>query len=127
MAPRQVNSKTVYARRGYQATQVSVLLTRYVRIRGDLILSAHRQGSDQTTVEHAILCAEHLDAARTELERRMPKLAVCANLLALADRELVSLYPPEILTYRIESVRDNLRADDAGARRSDRPARPHHP
>ena len=106
--PGQVNSKTVYARGGYRATQISVLLTRYVRIRGDVILSAFRLGTDDAAIEHAILCAEHLDAARTELERRIPKLAVCANLLALADRELVSLYAPEILEYRIDSVRDNL-------------------
>ena len=106
--PSQVNSKTVYARGGYRAAQVSVLLTRYARIRGEVILSAHRHAHDEDVIEHAILCVEYLDATRVELERRIPKLAVCANLLALADRELVSLYPPEDLESRIESVRDVL-------------------
>jgi hypothetical protein len=110
--PNAIDSRAVFSRGSYSAGQISVLLSWYARIRGELTVRSHSAYTDQEMLDHALVCAETLSAVKAELEkgryRRRPKLSVCANLLGLADRELVSLYPSAMLRWRVQSVRDNL-------------------
>jgi hypothetical protein len=99
--PDPIDSSMVFGVGQYRATQSSVLLTRYIRIRGDLS-AAYQKYPDRK--DDAIRCADYLDAVRKELEKSNSKLAVCANLLDLADRELASLYSPDILRYRMDTI-----------------------
>ena len=108
--PRAVNSHRAYGRGIYQASQVNVLMARYVRIRGDLLMawpSIRDQGSESQK-EAAIVCANLLKEARTELESRRITLTVVAHLLSLGDRALVSLYSDEVLRYRLHTLRNRL-------------------
>src|SRR4051794_32867898 len=79
--PLPLNSRQIYARGSYRVGQVSVLITRYTRIAGELGIEARR---NQQAQEHAILCASLLDTVRAELESKRPKLSLCANLLGMA-------------------------------------------
>jgi hypothetical protein len=93
--------------------RISVLLNRYARIRGELaVRSEHALKGGVEERQHAIQCAEALNSVKQELEktRYRAKLPVCANLLGMADRDLVSLYPSDMLAYRLRSVRDDLSA-----------------
>jgi hypothetical protein len=108
--PRAVNSHRAYGRGIYQASQVNVLLARYVRIRGDLLMAwpnVRDQGSESQK-EAAIVCANLLKEARAELESRRITLTVVAHLLSLADRALVSLYSDDVLRYRLHTLRNRL-------------------
>lgn len=98
-----VDPRKVFSRSRYRSSQVSVLLVRYARIRGDLLTSAGKADEDQR--RHAELCCDHLRAAKAQLESPRGMLSVCANLLGLADRELVCLHPPDLLSYRIRGVK----------------------
>src|SRR3954465_10455718 len=85
--PRAVNSHRAYGRGIYQASQVNVLLARYVRIRGDLLMAWPniRDQGTESQKEAAIVCANLLKEARTELESRRITLTVVAHLLSLGD------------------------------------------
>jgi hypothetical protein len=108
--PRAVNSHRAYGRGIYQASQVNVLLARYVRIRGDLLMAWPniRDQGTESQKEAAIVCANLLKEARTELESRRITLTVVAHLLSLGDRALVSLYSDEVLRYRLHTLRNRL-------------------
>jgi hypothetical protein len=108
--PEAVNSQRAYGRSIYQASQVNVLLGRYVRIRGDLLMAlpnvAH--GDDPTKEQAAYVCSDMLREAKKALERRKVTLTVVAHLLSLADRALVSLYSDEVMRFRVHTLRSRL-------------------
>jgi hypothetical protein len=107
--PKPIDSRAVLARGSYRLGQISVLLSRYARIRGELGIQADRAlQSTADARDHVILCADTLTSVKAEIEAKRPKLSLCANLLGMADRELVSLYPVDILNYRIRVVEDQL-------------------
>jgi hypothetical protein len=115
----------VYRRGRYLSSQISILVARYVRIRGDLLSlfqpeEPKEKAADQcqseswrTRKSYAKRCADYLSNARNQLESRRTNLAVCSNALSLAERQLVQLYPSETLQVRFEIVRQLLldRAD----------------
>ncbi len=105
-----VNGQQVYRRGHYRASQLNVLLARYVRIRGDLLLEWGTVQTAPATPAHnvAIVCAQFLEAARRELESRKASLPVVANLLGMSERALVDLYRPKILKLRLQTVADDL-------------------
>lgn len=99
-----------YERSKYRAGQVSSLISRYVRIRGDLILAhASLDPGDQKGQGAAEVCKGFLVDAKAELERRSPSLIAVSNLLGLADRMLVLLYRTEILRIRLKTYESELR------------------
>jgi len=108
--PRAVSSRRAYGRGIYQASQVNVLLARYVRIRGDMLMAwpEVKQNGTDSQREAAIVCADLLKEARTELESRTITLTVVAHLLSLADRALVSLYSDDVMRYRLQTLRNRL-------------------
>jgi hypothetical protein len=108
--PEAVNSQRAYGRGIYKASQVNVLLARYVRIRGDLLMAWPdvRDKGTESQKEAAIVCASLLKEARTELESRRVTLTVVAHLLSLADRALVSLYGNAVMRYRLHTLRNRL-------------------
>ena len=108
--PQAVNSHRAYGQGIYQASQVNVLLARYVRIRGDLLMAwpSVRDEGTESQKEAAIVCASLLKEARTELESRKITLTVVAHLLSLGDRALVSLYSDDVLRYRLHTLRNRL-------------------
>lgn len=110
--PGQPNLARAYRRSRYRASQLNVLLTRYVKIRGDLSIAwgdieSSPDRSDR--LRSAKVCAEYLAEARKQIESRSPNLAVAANYLALADQALVALYRPTILRLRMQTVMEQLR------------------
>ena len=108
--PGSVSSRRAYGRGIYQASQVNVLLARYVRIRGDILMAwanVQQDGTDSQR-EAAIICAELLKEARAELESRTITLTVVAHQLSLADRALVSLYSNDVMRYRLHTLRNRL-------------------
>jgi len=108
--PEAVNSQRAYGRGIYKASQVNVLLGRYVRIRGDLLMAWPdvRDNGTESQREAAIVCAGLLREARTELHSRRVTLTVVAHLLSLADRALVSLYGNAVMRYRLHTLRNRL-------------------
>jgi hypothetical protein len=101
-----VDPRKVFSRGRYRSSQISVMMTRYARIRGDLLTSLGKADAEQRG--HAELCRDHLRAAKAQLESPRGMLSACANLLGLADRELVCLHPPDLLSYRLRGVKDEL-------------------
>lgn len=109
--PGPVDGHEVYERSKYLAGQVSLLMARYVRIRGDLVLEhASLDDSDVTKQRAALFCKSILCSAKAELESRRPNLTVVANLLGLAERMLVTLYRREILRLRLQTSKSQLQA-----------------
>src|SRR5687767_11652111 len=64
--PGAVSSRRAYGRSIYHASQVNVLLARYVRIRGDMLMAwpEVRQNGTDSAREAAIVCANLLKEAR---------------------------------------------------------------
>ncbi len=109
--PGPIDGQLVYSSGGYRASQVSTLMARYVRIRGDLLLEHSGLGPEEAQCEQAAtVCAGFLASARKELESRHSSLSVVANLLGMAERMLVSLYRPQILRLRLHTLQDELRS-----------------
>lgn len=108
--PGTVNSRLVFGHGRYRTSQLSVLLSRYIRMRGDLLIEQGNLREDDPSELHhvATVCSDFLCSARTELESRHANLPVVANLLSMADRTLVSLYRPAILRLRLHSVVSDL-------------------
>lgn len=109
--PGSIDGRHVYQHNMYMAGQVSTLMARYVRIRGDLLLEySSLQADDASGRQAAFVCRDFLASARQELESRLPSLAVVANLLGLAERMLVTTYRPEILRLRVHSFIKELQS-----------------
>lgn len=101
--PGPIDGRQVYKRNMYEAGQISTLMARYVRVRGDLLLEYARLAeTDDVCRQAALVCKEFLDSARRELESRRPSLSGVVNVLGLAERMLVTLYRPEILQLRVQ-------------------------
>ncbi len=82
---------------------------RYIKTRGDLMVSIALVDKDvPATRKYAERVRDALRSAREELEGANPNLPVTANLLALADRSLVWLYPRDVLEQRCNLARDQL-------------------
>ena len=109
--PGAVDGSKVYGRGRYRASQLSVLVSRYIQIRGDLLIEQGRFVADSTgdLTRVARVCSDFLVSAKAELESRRANLPLAANLLGMADRALVSLYRPEILRLRLQTVQSELR------------------
>jgi hypothetical protein len=108
--PGPLDTRRVYARGRYNSTQVNLLLPKYVRIRGDLLVTRETSALNHGYEDrYAVRCAEYLAQVKSELEGRRPNLPVSANLLSLADRTLIWLYPKEILDLRFFSCMATLR------------------
>jgi hypothetical protein len=120
--PKPVNSQRVYGGGVYKASQVNVLLARYVRIRGDLVMAwtdVQEHGGQPTKVAEAIVVgASLMEQARGELEKRRVNVTVVTHVLSLAERALVSAYSNKVMRYRLHSLHDELRGieDDPDAR-----------
>jgi hypothetical protein len=99
----------VLRRRRYSVSTLSVLTRRYVKVRGDLLVSIG-DGSQLGEPErrYAKRCSEYLGDAKRELESRHANFFVCTNLLFLADVTLVWLYPKGILELRCEAAKARL-------------------
>jgi hypothetical protein len=112
--PGPVSSQRAYGRSIYKASQVNVLLARYVRIRGDLLMAwpGVRQGDDESAQEAAIVCCDLLTEAKDQLQKRTVTLSVVAHLLTLAERALVSLYSDNVMTFRVHTLRNRLLRSD---------------
>jgi hypothetical protein len=109
--PKPVDSTRVYGHGIYKASQVSVRLARYVRIRGDLLvtwLDVREHGTDQQKTA-AAACADLLNQARGELEKRRINVTAVSHLLSLADRALLSALNIEVMRYRLHTILDQLR------------------
>jgi hypothetical protein len=109
--PKPVDSTRVYGHGIYKASQVSVLLARYVRIRGDLLVTwidVREHGTEQQT-SAAAACADLLNQVRGELEKRRINVTAVAHLLSLADRALLSALNVEVMRYRLHTILDLLR------------------
>jgi hypothetical protein len=98
-------------RRQYSVSTLSVLTRRYVKVRGDLLVSIG-DGTELNSVErrYAQRCSEYLREAKSQLESRQANFFVCSNLLFLADVTLVWLYPYGNLGLRCDAVKARLRA-----------------
>ena len=112
--PERVDSKLAYGRDIYQDSQVNVLLGRFVRIRGDLLMAAPGvlEEQDTTRVAAAVVCAELLREAKDLLERRKVPLTVVTHQLSLADRALVSLYSESVMRFRVQTLATELDESD---------------
>src|SRR4051794_19383980 len=112
--PGPLNSKQgALRRRQYSVSTLSVLTRRYVKVRGDLLVSIgdeSRLNSSQR--RYAQRCSEYLQEAKRHLESRHANFFVCSNLLFLADVTLVWLYPYGNLELRCDAVKARLK--DAG-------------
>lgn len=98
----------VYRRGRYISSQISLQVARYIRVRGDLLsLVANERLNDEKAGIYgdAKRCGDYLTIARNQLESRRPNLAVCTNVLTLAERQLVMLYPLKTLAVRFDMVR----------------------
>jgi hypothetical protein len=109
--PRPVDSTRVYGHGIYKASQVSVLLARYVRIRGDLLVTWHdvREHGTEQQKSAAEACADVLNQARDELEKRRISMTAVAHRLSLADRALLSALNLDVMRYRLHTILDLLR------------------
>ena len=112
--PERVNLQRAYGRDIYQASQVNVLLGRFVRIRGDLLMAAPGvlDEDDRTKVTAAVVCSDLLREARDLLERRKVPLTVVTHQLSLADRALVSLYSDSVMRFRVQTLETELHEVD---------------
>lgn len=112
--PERVNLQRAYGRDIYQASQVNVLLGRFVRIRGDLLMAAPGvlDEDDRTKVTAAVVCSDLLREARDLLERRKVPLTVVTHQLSLADRALVSLYSDSVMKFRVQTLETELHEVD---------------
>ena len=112
--PERVNLQRAYGRDIYQASQVNVLLGRFVRIRGDLLMAAPGvlDEDDRTKVTAAVVCSDLLREARDLLERRRVPLTVVTHQLSLADRALVSLYSDSVMRFRVQTLETELHEVD---------------
>jgi len=108
--PGPVSSQRAYGRSIYKASQVNVLLARYVRIRGDLLMAwpAVRHEGNESVQEAAVVCADLLAEAKGELQARKVTLTVVAHLLTLAERAAVSLYGDSVMGFRVHTLRNRL-------------------
>ena len=97
----------VYRRGRYESSQISLLVARFARIRGDLLSLATGESGH---APDAARCMDYLSLAKRQLESRRTNLAVCANALSLAEGQLVLLYPRETLEVRFGNVRRLLLA-----------------
>ncbi|WP_222268694.1 hypothetical protein [Modestobacter marinus] len=98
-------------RRQYSISTLSLLTRRYVKVRGDLLVSIG-DGTELTSVErrYAQRCSEYLHQAKSHLQSRRANFFVCSNLLFLADVTLVWLYPYGNLGLRCDAVTARLRS-----------------
>ncbi|TIC89178.1 hypothetical protein E8D34_01380 [Nocardioides sp. GY 10113] len=112
--PGPVSSQRAYRHSLYKASQVSLLLSRYTRIRGDLLMAwpGVRSGGTDSQREAGVVCADLLREARSQLEARRVMLTSVANLLSLSERALVSLYGADLMRYRLHTLRNRLRGLD---------------
>ena len=112
--PKRVDSKRAYGRDIYQDSQVNVLLGRFVRIRGDLLMAAPGvlQEGDTTKVAAAVVCSELLCEAKELLERRKVALTVVTHQLFLADRARVSLIREDVMEFRVQALETELNEVD---------------
>jgi hypothetical protein len=109
--PGPLNSRQgVLRRRQYSVSTLSLLTRRYVKVRGDLLVSIG-DGTELDSVErrYAQRCSEYLREAKSHLESRHANFFVCSNLLFLADVTLVWLYPYGNLGLRCDAVKARLR------------------
>jgi hypothetical protein len=109
--PGPLNSKQgVLRRRQYSVSTLSLLTRRYVKVRGDLLVSIG-DGTELDSVQrrYAQRCSEYLREAKKHLERRNDNFFACSNLLFLADVTLVWLYPYGNLGLRCDAVKARLR------------------
>jgi hypothetical protein len=104
--PGPLEIERVYRRGRYESSRASLLVARYVRLRGDL-LSLATPGDQESG---ALRCTDYLSLAQRELESRRTNLAVCANALSLAEGQLVLLFPRETLGVRFGNIRRLLLA-----------------
>lgn len=98
----------VYRQGPYIGSQISLQVTRYVRVRGDLLslVSAERPASAKPGLYgDAKRCRDYLAMAKNQLESHRPNLAVCTNMLTLAERQLVMLYPRKTFAVRFDLIR----------------------
>jgi hypothetical protein len=109
--PTPVDSSRVYGHGIYKASQVSVLLARYVRIRGDLLVTWHdvREHGTGQQKSAAAACADVLNQARDEFEKRRINMTAVAHRLSLADRALLSALNLDVMRYRLHTILDLLR------------------
>jgi hypothetical protein len=110
--PGQLTSHTgVLRRRQYSVSTLSVLTRRYVKARGDLLVSIDgksTEGLEGLRGAYAERCSDYLKEAKKQLEFRRANFLVCSSLLFLAEVTLVWLYPPEILELRCQAVHSRL-------------------
>ncbi|MGZ0149007.1 hypothetical protein ACXJJ3_18175 [Kribbella sp. WER1] len=110
--PGVLDTKQIYAGNRYLVSQLSVLVGRYVHIRGDFMVSAAvltRATPDPDVQSYIERVRDYLKAAKTELESdKEPNLPVASQLLSLADRSLVWLYPREVVGLRCSQVAAQL-------------------
>jgi hypothetical protein len=109
--PGPLNSRQgALRRRQYSVSTLSLLTRRYVKVRGDLLVSVG-DGSELEGVQrrYAQRCSEYLREAKSQLESRHANLFVSSNLLFLADVTLVWLYPYGNLGIRCDAVEARLR------------------
>lgn len=98
-------------RRRYSTSTISVLTRRYVKIRGDLLVSVGDGSNlDPVSARYAERCSDYLHAAKQQLSGRQANFFVCTSLLFLAEVTLVWLYPKGMLDLRCEAVQARLQA-----------------
>ena len=105
--PGAIDGGQVYKRNMYLAGQLSTLMSRYVRIRGDLLIEYARLANDEDLESNRAavrVCRGLLSDAKQELESRNPSPSRVVNLLGLAERMLVTLYRQDILNLRIQTI-----------------------
>lgn len=108
--PEPVDTQKVYSGPGYISTQLSILVARYANARGDLLVSAAALplSDDPVLLAYTARVVEYLTSAKVELESRAPNLPVVSNLLSLAERSIIWLYPHGILRDRCEAIKADL-------------------
>ncbi len=103
-----VDTSIVFSQSSYVYSQLSVLVARHAQIRGDLLVSAGTIQYYWHTDVYVNRVRDYLNQARDTLQAAHPTLPVAANQLAMAERALIWLYPPQILNDKCRLVRENL-------------------
>lgn len=108
---RAVSIEKVLSRNSYDSSQLSGLVARHADIRGELLVTIGSVAvrNDPQLEARANRVKDSLNNAANTLEAHKPRFAVAVNLLSMAERGLIWLYPPEIVRDKREITTQLLR------------------